>query len=80
MGDEELEARTIGQSAFMYARSRFPAPMAQREYLYARRVWAKADDGGVYMVSRAIPTHPAPPAPGCRVVRVKDFVSGMVIR
>jgi hypothetical protein len=54
--------------------------MAQREYLYARRVWAKADDGGAYVVSRSIPDHPAPPAPGCRVVRVKDFVSGMVIR
>ncbi len=66
-------------SAFMYARTKFPPPMAQREYTYARRVWSKPDDGGMYMVARAC-RHPCPPATGGRVVRVDDFASGTVIR
>ncbi|KAL6758169.1 hypothetical protein V8C86DRAFT_1788084, partial [Haematococcus lacustris] len=53
--------------------------MAQREYVYARRVWAKQDDGGAYIVSRAT-AHPALPAAGCRTVKVQDFVSGQAIR
>ncbi|KAJ9508728.1 hypothetical protein QJQ45_028023 [Haematococcus lacustris] len=75
----ELEAACLGRSCFLYARSRFPAPMAQREYVYARRVWAKQDDGGAYIVSRAT-AHPALPAAGCRTVKVQDFVSGQAIR
>ncbi len=74
------EEHAYARSAFLYARSRFPAPMAQREYVYARRVWAKADDGGCYVVCKATDAHPAPPPPGCRAVRVGDFVSGTVIR
>lgn len=76
----DWESASQARSAFLYARSRFPTPMAQREYLYARRVWSKADDGGCYMVSRGMTTHPCPPATSGRTVRVTDFVSGCVIR
>mmetsp|Transcript_32411 Transcript_32411/g.96786 ORF Transcript_32411/g.96786 Transcript_32411/m.96786 type:complete len:101 (-) Transcript_32411:879-1181(-) len=53
--------------------------MAQREYVYARRVWRKADDGGLYCVQRAC-AQPAPPPAGCRTVRVEDFAGGLVVR
>ncbi len=75
----ELRTATAARSAFMYSRTRFPPPMAQREYVFARRVWHKADDGGCYCVSRAC-RHPEPPQAGCRSVRVADFSSGFVIR
>ena len=67
------------QSSFVYSRTRFPPPMAQREYVFARRVWYKADDGGCYCISKAT-THPSPPAAGCRSMRVEDFSAGFVIR
>jgi hypothetical protein len=35
---EELEARTFSQSCYLYSRTRFPPPMAARQYIYARRV------------------------------------------
>ncbi|KAG1671128.1 hypothetical protein FOA52_005380 [Chlamydomonas sp. UWO 241] len=79
MPESQLETATHGQSAFVYARSRFPPPMAQREYIYARRVWYKVDDGGCYCISRAC-AHPAPPPSGCRTQRIEDFINGYVIR
>ncbi|GLC47097.1 hypothetical protein PLESTM_002025600 [Pleodorina starrii] len=76
----EAEAKSSGgRSAFMYARTKFPPPMASREYTYARRCWAKPDDGGCYCISRAC-THPSPPPAGGRTMRVTDFASGYVIR
>lgn len=66
-------------SSYMYARTKFPPPMASREYVYARRSWAKPDDGGCYCVSRSC-AHPAVPRAPCRTVAVEDFVSGYVIR
>jgi hypothetical protein len=82
LATQALEDAAAGaRSSFMYARVRFPPPMAQREYLYARRVWAKSDDGGCYAVSRACPYPvPPPPPPGCRTYRVDDFANGFVIR
>jgi hypothetical protein len=52
----------------MFAKTRFPPPMASREYVYARRVWHKPDDGGCYCLTRVC-DHEAPPALGGRVVR-----------
>lgn len=76
----EAEAKSSGgRSAFMYARTKFPPPMASRDYTYARRCWAKPDDGGCYCISRAC-VHPSPPSAGGRAVRVTDFTSGYVIR
>ena len=76
----EAEAKSaVGKSSFMYARTKFPPPMASREYTYVRRCWSKPDDGGCYCISRAF-AHPSPPPAGCRTVRVTDFVSGYVIR
>jgi hypothetical protein len=47
--DSTLDAYEVGpggavvrqyrESGAMYARTKFPAPMASREYVYARRVW-----------------------------------------
>lgn len=78
----ELRRAAFAQSSFMYSRTRFPPPMAQREYVFARRVWYKSDDGGCYCVSRTCPPHlqPTTPNPGCRTVRVADFSAGFVIR
>ncbi len=70
---------SFARSAYLYAKSRFPTPMASREYVYARRMWAKADDGGMYMLSRAA-SHAAAPLAGGRTVRVTDFTSGTVVR
>ena len=36
-------------------RSRFPRPLAAREYQYARRVWHRPCDGGCYVVCRGLP-------------------------
>ncbi|KAG2433571.1 hypothetical protein HYH02_012688 [Chlamydomonas schloesseri] len=69
-----------GRSAFMYARTKFPPPMASREYTYVRRCWAKPDDGGSYCISRACVAVPPAGVTGGRTVRVTDFVSGYVIR
>jgi hypothetical protein len=35
-------------------RSRFPRPMAAREYQYARRVWHRPSDGGCYVLCRGL--------------------------
>ncbi|KAG2498061.1 hypothetical protein HYH03_003822 [Edaphochlamys debaryana] len=67
------------RSAFMYNRTKFPPPMAARDYTYVRRVWAKPDDGGLYCINHVV-DHPSTPAPGGRSVRVGDFASGFVIR
>ncbi|GFR40739.1 hypothetical protein Agub_g1349 [Astrephomene gubernaculifera] len=76
----EAEAKSAGGgSAFMFSRTKFPPPMAAREYTYVRRSWAKPDDGGCYCISRDF-AHPSPPAAGGRAVRVSDFVSAYVIR
>lgn len=76
---KDLHHRSYCQSSYMYARTKFPPPMASREYVYARRVWNKADDGGCYTISRSC-AHPSPPPAGCRAVRVEDYCSGVVIR
>lgn len=34
--------------------SRFPRPMAPREYNYARRVWHRPSDGGCYVICKAM--------------------------
>ena len=75
----EVAERSYGQSAYLYARTKFPPPMAQREYVYCRRVWPKVDDGGMYCITKACP-HPAPPSASCRTVRIDDYASGFVIR
>ena len=36
-------------------RTRFPRPMAAREYQYARRVWHRPSDGGAYVLCRGLP-------------------------
>lgn len=36
-------------------RSRFPRPLAAREYQYARRVWHRPSDGGCYVICRGLP-------------------------
>lgn len=51
--------------------------MAAREYVYARRVWPRASDGGCYSVSRACGHAAAPPPRG---VPVLDFAAAMLIR
>lgn len=73
------QAADNGRSAFMYARSKFPPPMASREYLFARRCWRKPDDGGCYCISRSC-VHPSPPTAPGRTLMVDDFASGYVIR
>ncbi|GBF95414.1 hypothetical protein Rsub_08376 [Raphidocelis subcapitata] len=63
----------------LFASVRFPKPLASRSYTYARRAWARACDGGAYIVSRACaPPGGAGPAP--RGVGVGDYSSGAVIR
>eukprot|EP00798_Chlamydomonas_sp_ICE-L_P002762 gene2762-12633_t len=79
MDADSVEEKTYARSAFVYARTKFPPPMAQREYVYARRVWRKPDDGGCYIVTLA-GAHPAPPPAGCRSLLVSDLCSGTVIR
>lgn len=71
--------RTVLQQRRSLTQTLFVVPSPPCRYIYVRRVWAKADDGGCYFLSRSFP-HPAPPAPGCRVNRVTDFVAGTVLR
>eukprot|EP00887_Chlorella_sp_A99_P004935 scaffold4.g4935.t1 len=77
-------------------RSRFPRPMAAREYTYARRVWHRPADGGCYAVCRtlagaaphlagaaphlAAAAAPPPGRGGARSVRVDEYVSACVVR
>ncbi|GAX85399.1 hypothetical protein CEUSTIGMA_g12815.t1 [Chlamydomonas eustigma] len=75
----DMRAATYARSSFVYSRTRFPPPMAQREYVFARRIWHKMDDGGCYCISRAC-DHPSSPTPECRTLRVEDFAAGFVIR
>ncbi len=61
-------------------RCRYPAPMAARQYVYARRVWRRPRDGAYYIISHAC----APPACGLavnngRVCAITDYVSCMCI-
>ena len=69
-------------------RSRFPRPMAAREYNYVRRVWPRPTAGGCYAICRACDAPAAssggpggsPGGDGFRAVRVGEFVSSFVIR
>lgn len=58
--------------------SKFPRPMASREYVYARRVWHRPSDGGCYAISLSckFPIGDAGP----NVVSVKEYASACVIR
>lgn len=58
--------------------SRFPRPMAPREYDYARRVWHRPSDGGCYAISRQVELPADPSTP--KAVKVVDFVSCSLIR
>ena len=58
-------------------RTRWPRPLAARKYVYARRVWPRAGDGGCYSVSRACGHRAAPQARG---VPVRDFAAATLIR
>lgn len=63
----------------LYAAVKFPKPLAQRSYVYARRIWARPSDGGCYVIARGC----APPAGAAappRGVAVTDYSSGAVIR
>lgn len=60
--------------------SKFPRPMAARQYVYARRVWHRPCDGGCYAISSACTVPFLPTDPSSRVVDVKEYVSGCVIR
>lgn len=67
------------ESDVLLAAVKFPKPLAQRSYAYARRVWARPCDGGCYVLARAC----APPAGGAappKGVAVTDYCSGAVIR
>jgi hypothetical protein len=69
------------ETCFLYTRSKFPRPMAAREYVFARRVVPRAD-GGCYVV-QAVPRegqHPRVPAHNGRGVKVADFTSCMRVR
>ncbi|KIY98586.1 hypothetical protein MNEG_9376 [Monoraphidium neglectum] len=69
------------ESDVMHAAVRFPKPLGQRSYTYARRVWARPCDGGCYVLSRAC-GQPAACGAGAppRGVAVTDYCSGAVIR
>lgn len=59
-------------------RSRFPRPMAAREYCYARRVWHRPSDGGCYAICTRCELPPG--GDGARCVPVKEFASCVCIR
>ncbi len=63
----------------LYAAVKFPKPLAQRSYVYARRVWARPSDGGCYVLARGCGA-PAGAASPLRGVAVTDYSSGAVIR
>jgi hypothetical protein len=61
--------------------SRFPRPMAPREYAYARRVWHRPADGGCYAICRDcdLPDDGAAGG-GARAVKVLQYISCTVVR
>ena len=59
-------------------RVRYPRPMADREYVYARRVWHRQADGGAYIINTAA-KHPEAPQ-GHKAVNVTDYVSCTAVR
>lgn len=65
-------------SFFPLHRSRMPGPMANREYLYARRVWRRPD-GSCYHISVSSP-HDQVPKPRGRNVRVDEFGTAFIMR
>lgn len=71
--------RAQRESDVLLAAVRFPKPLGQRSYVYARRVWARACDGGCYVLAKACPP-PTGGAPPPRGVPVQDYASGAVIR
>lgn len=70
---------THRQSAIMYAKVKFPGPIAPRDYVYCRRVWHRTSDGGCYVVNKSF-SHPNVPVAEGKVVRVTDFASAFVVR
>lgn len=68
-------------SAFVYNRCKFPRPMKDREYVFARRVWDR-EDGGCFVLIKSCDhacygTTVGEPKRTCPVT---DYVSGMTIR
>jgi len=60
-------------------RCRWPRPLSSREYVYVKRAWHRACDGGSYTISRAAP-HEAAPAHAARGVRIEDYASCVLVR
>jgi hypothetical protein len=52
-GGQSSSSRHPSESCMHRYVSRFPRPMAAREYRYARRVWHRPSDGGCYVVCRS---------------------------
>lgn len=74
----EPQPGTHRHSAIMYARSKFPGPVSDRDYVYGRRVWHRPTDGGCYVVNRSCAHASMPPVH--KVVRVEDYASGFVVQ
>ncbi|GMH43566.1 hypothetical protein BSKO_11488 [Bryopsis sp. KO-2023] len=72
------DAEADENTGFYFLESRMPGPMANREYVFARRVW-KRTDGGSYCVCVSAP-HPDIGKPIGRNVRVDEFNTGFVMR
>ncbi|KAL6778116.1 hypothetical protein ACKKBG_A16975 [Auxenochlorella protothecoides x Auxenochlorella symbiontica] len=75
----EEAAPEAPESCLQKYRSRFPRPMASREYHYARRVWDRPADGGCYALCRDVEL---PGAEGAvkGAVRVREYVSCIAIK
>jgi START domain len=58
--------------------AKWPRPMVNREYVYARRVWDRVLDGGCYCISVAC-NHPDAPHHN-RNVRITDYISCYLVR
>lgn len=84
--DESLASRS--ESCLHRYVSRFPGPMASREYSYARRVWHREADDGCYVICRqcefpvehVITNRIGQRSNPSHVVKVQEFVSCMAIK
>lgn len=66
------------ERSHLSGRSKFGPFHADREYVYARRVWERPSDGGCYALSLPC-THPKADLDS-RAVLVRDHVSAFVVR
>lgn len=70
---------TASISCLQKFRTKFPRPMASREYHYARRVWPRTVDGGCYAINRRV-TFPGEQGRVRGAVEVQEYVSCAAIR